>query len=249
MKPLLKINNLSKKYHTDSGEIEAVKDFTFSLDEGSFIAIVGPSGCGKSTILSILCNIEKKSGGKLTFCKDDTKIGYMLQQDTLFPWLSVLDNALLGLKIKGKLNAKTRKQTIDLINTYGLGDFISHYPAALSGGMRQRVALIRTLAIDPDILLLDEAFSSLDYQTRLEVSNDVYKIIKKEHKTTIMVTHDISEAISMADTVIVLTKRPSIIKNVYKIELDQYDNPLDKRTDQSFNLYYKAIWKDLDIHV
>lgn len=194
MKTLLKSEKLNKKYHTDEGEIEAVRDFSFSLEEGSFIAIVGPSGCGKSTILSIICGIEKKSSGNLTFFKDDIKIGYMLQQDTLFPWLNVLDNALIGLKINGSLNDKTKNDTIKLIDTYGLKDFIHNYPSSLSGGMRQRVALIRTLAINPDILLLDEAFSSLDYQTRLEVSNDVYKIIKQEKKTTIMVTHDISEA-------------------------------------------------------
>jgi NitT/TauT family transport system ATP-binding protein len=249
MKQLLTIKNLHKKYHTDNGEIEAVKNFSFTIEEGSFIAIVGPSGCGKSTILSILCGIEKKSGGKVIFSKDDTKIGYMLQQDTLFPWLNVLDNALLGLKINGTLNNETRGRTIDLIKTYGLGDFINYYPDSLSGGMRQRVALIRTLAINPDILLLDEAYSSLDYQTRLEVSNDVYKIIKKEHKTTIMVTHDISEAISMADTVIVLSKRPSNIKSIYKIALGKYSTPIEKRTDENFNIYYKAIWKDLDIYV
>lgn len=249
MKTLLKVDNLSKKYHTDNGEIEAIEDFSYDLEEGSFIAIVGPSGCGKSTILSILCDIEKKSNGTLTFGKDDIKIGYMLQQDTLFPWLNVLENTLLGLRINGSLNERTKNRTITLINTYGLGDFINHYPASLSGGMRQRVALIRTLAINPDILLLDEAFSSLDYQTRLEVSNDVYKIIKKENKTTIMVTHDISEAISMASIVIVLSKRPCTIKNIYKIDLNEYSNPLDKRTDINFNTYYKAIWKDLDIHV
>lgn len=249
MKVLLDVNRLNKIYHTDNGEIKAVKDFSLSLEEGAFIAIVGPSGCGKSTILSILCGIEKKSGGNITFHKDSIKIGYMLQQDTLFPWLTVLDNALLGLKISGQLNKETTERTIKLLQTYGLGDFIDHYPSSLSGGMRQRVALIRTLAINPDILLLDEAFSSLDYQTRLEVSNDVYKIIKNEKKTTIMVTHDISEAISMANTVIVLTKRPASIKSTYKIELNEYDNSLDKRTDNKFNIYYKNIWKDLDIHV
>ncbi|MDD2202956.1 MAG: ABC transporter ATP-binding protein [Bacilli bacterium] len=249
MKTLLDIKNLRKKYHTDNGEIEAIKNFTFSLNEGTFVAIVGPSGCGKSTILSILCNIENKSNGELTFCKENIQFGYMLQQDTLFPWLNVLDNSLLGLKINGNLNKETKRKVMELIKTYGLSDFVNYYPAALSGGMRQRVALIRTLAINPDILLLDEAFSSLDYQTRLEVSNDVYKIIKREKKTTIMVTHDISEAISMADIVIVLSNRPSVIKNIYKIELNQYDNPIDRRTDEKFNSYYKTIWKDLDIHV
>jgi NitT/TauT family transport system ATP-binding protein len=249
VKPLLQIIHLKKDYHTDNGEIEAIKDLSLSIENGVFIAIVGPSGCGKSTLLSILCNIEKKSDGKIIYGKDHIKIGYMLQQDTLFPWLNVLENALLGLKINSNINEETKKHTITLINNYGLSDFVNFYPSALSGGMRQRVALIRTLAINPDILLLDEAFSSLDYQTRLEVSNDVYKIIKKEKKTTIMVTHDISEAISMADIVIVLTKRPCTIKNVYKIDLREYDNPLDKRTDKVFNEYYKAIWKDLDIHV
>ncbi len=249
MKELLKINKLSKKYHTMKGEIEAFKDFSFAAGNSSFIAIVGPSGCGKSTILSILCGIEKKSGGKIYFGKKDITIGYMLQNDTLLPWLSVLDNALLGLKIQGNLTKETKKRTIELIKTYGLGDFIHCYPNELSGGLRQRVALIRTLAIDPDILLLDEAFSSLDYQTRLEVSNDVYQIIKKENKTTIMVTHDIGEAISMADTVIVLSKRPAQIKNVYNIELNEDELPSSKRTHKDFNRYYKMIWEDLDINV
>ncbi|HHT38413.1 MAG TPA: ABC transporter ATP-binding protein [Mollicutes bacterium] len=249
MKEILKIVKLNKRYHTVNGEIEAVKDFSFNVDDSSFIAIVGPSGCGKSTILSILCGIEKKSGGKILFNKKDAVIGYMLQNDTLLPWLSVLDNALLGLKINGNLNKETKERTISLIKTYGLGDFINSYPSSLSGGMRQRVALIRTLAINPDILLLDEAFSSLDYQTRLEVSNDVYEIIKKEKKTTIMVTHDIGEAISMADTVIVLSKRPAKIKNVYKIKFNDNTTPSDKRTHEQFNTYYKMIWEDLDINV
>ncbi|MDD2490225.1 MAG: ABC transporter ATP-binding protein [Bacilli bacterium] len=249
MKKILEIKNLNKKYHQKTGEIEAIKNVSLTINEGEFIAIVGPSGCGKSTILSIICNIEKKSNGIIKFIKKDFKIGYMLQDDTLFPWLTVLDNCLLGLEINKKLTKENKEKIISLLTTYGLSDFIYCYPKTLSGGMRQRVALIRTLALNPDILLLDEPFSALDYQTRLAVSDDVYKIIKKENKTTIMVTHDIAEAISMADKIIVLSKRPATIKNIYNINLSNKSNPIENRKAKEFAFYYSQIWKDLDIHV
>lgn len=191
---ILKVSNLEKRYHTDKGEILALKDISFDVNEGEFISIVGPSGCGKSTILSILCNLIDKSSGDISFI-DNYKIGYMLQSDSLLPFMNVLDNCLIGLKVSNNLNKENREYVISLLNAYGLGDFIYKYPSNLSGGMRQRVALIRTLAVKPDILLLDEAFSSLDYQTRLNIGDDIYKIIKKEGKTAIMVTHDISEGI------------------------------------------------------
>ena len=188
---ILTIKNLSKIYHTKTSETKAIENFSFELNNNEFIAIVGPSGCGKSTILNILANLDSKSDGEIII-KDNVKLGYMLQQDALFNWKTVLDNCLLGLKIN-KMNNKD--YVLKLINTYGLKDFLNSYPNTLSGGMRQRVALIRTLATKPDILLLDEPFSALDYQTRLKVSDDVYNIIKKEKKSAIMVTHDIAEAI------------------------------------------------------
>lgn len=194
MHELLKVDSLEKIYHTKQGETKAVNNCSFRLYDEEFIAIVGPSGCGKSTILSILCGLEEKSSGTIEL-KDNIKVGYMLQQDSLFEWKTILENCLLGLEIEHRLTKESKQYVLDLLVTYGLKDFIHSYPSNLSGGMRQRVALIRTLATKPDILLLDEPFSALDYQTRLAVSDDVFGIIKKEHKSAIMVTHDLSEGI------------------------------------------------------
>ncbi len=240
---ILEVNNLKKIYHTKHSEIEALKDITFSINEGEFVAIVGPSGCGKSTILSILCGLEDKTSGSIK--TNNTKIGYMLQQDSLFPWRNILDNCMLGLEIKKE---KNKDYVLKLLNSYGLKDFIYSYPDNLSGGMKQRVALIRTLATKPNLLLLDEPFSALDYQSRLNISNDIYNILKKENKTMIMVTHDIGEAISMCDKVIVLTDRPAKIKNIYNIKLENKDTPINNRRDPKFNYYYDLIWKDIDYH-
>lgn len=193
MNSILKIKNLQKIYHDLNGEIKAIKDITIDINENELISIVGPSGCGKSSLLSILAKIEKKSDGEIIFNKPNTKIGYMLQKDSLFPWRTILENCLVGLEIENKLTEENKKKVINLLKKYGLYDFINKYPASLSGGMRQRVALIRTLATDPDILLLDEPLSALDYQTRLALSDDLYKIIKNEGKTAIMVTHDLGE--------------------------------------------------------
>jgi len=246
---ILVIENLTKIYHTKDGETLAIKDLNLNIKEGEFVAIVGPSGCGKSTLLSILCNLENKSDGNIIFPIQDLKLGYMLQEDTLFPWLNILDNSLLGLKIQKKLTKENKDNVLKLLETYGLKDFIKKYPNNLSGGMRQRVALIRTLATNPDILLLDEAFSALDYQTRLAVSDDVWKIIKKEKKTTIMITHDVAEAISMADRVIVLTSRPAKVKKIYNIEMSNISSPINNRKCPEFSKYYDMIWKDIDLHV
>ena len=248
MNKLLKITNLKKIYHTKNKEIEAISDFSLTLNANEFIALVGPSGCGKSTILKILSGIEEKSDGKVEI-KENTKLGYMLQEDSLFDWLTIKENCLLGLKIQNILNDETEKNVLRLLETYGLKDFINSYPSNLSGGMRQRVALIRTLAINPDILLLDEPFSALDYQSRLAVSDDVYKIIKKEKKSAIIVTHDIAEAISMADHIIVLTNRPCKIKNIYEIKLTNKSTPIENRKAKEFSTYYDKIWKDIDYHV
>ncbi len=248
MKPILSIDHLKKIYHTKRGEILAVDDFSYDLQKEQFVSIVGPSGCGKSTILSILCNLDQKSDGEISYDKN-IRIGYMLQQDSLFEWLTILDNCLLGLKIEHGLNEESKQYVISLLEKYGLKEFIHSYPSNLSGGMRQRVALVRTLATKPDILLLDEPFSALDYQSRLAVSDDVFRIIKNEKKSAIMVTHDISEAISCSDTVIVLSSRPCKIKSIYPIELTDKKTPIENRKCKEFAKYYDKIWKDLDFHV
>ena len=249
MNNLLKINKLSKTYLSKLGEVPAIKDISFDVNKEDFIAIVGPSGCGKSTLLSILANLESKTSGNIITSDKNIKIGYMFQQDCLFDHLTILDNCLLGLKIQKKINDENKNYVLKLLNTYGLSEFINKYPKNLSGGMRQRVALIRTLAIKPDIILLDEPFSALDAQTRLIVSDDVYKIIKKENKTAIMVTHNIQEAITMSNKVIVLSERPATIKNIFDINLTNSKTPIDNMKCKEYNEYYDKIWKDLDYHV
>ena len=241
---LIEIKNISKIYHTNNSEIEALKNISFDINKGDFIAIVGPSGCGKSTILSILCGLENKSSGDII--KDNLKFGFMFQQDTLFDWLTIKDNCLIGAKINNCLNDKTINYCDNLLKAYGLYEFKDSYPKELSGGMRQRVALIRTLVLNPDILLLDEPFSALDYQNRLKISNDVYNILKKENKTTIMVTHDVEEAVSMANIVIVLSNRPSSIINIYNIDYDK-TSPIENRLKPEFNDYCNKIWRDLNV--
>lgn len=249
MNNLLTIKHLTKTFYSENGEVEAIKDFSLDIKDGEIIAIVGSSGCGKSTLLSILADLEEKSSGEIKFNVDNPKIGYMLQQDALFPWLNILENTLIGLKITKNKNKENVLYAKKLLITYGLEDFLDKYPNELSGGMRQRVALIRTLAINPDLLLLDEPFCALDYQTRLSVSDDVFNIIKKENKTTIIVTHDLAEAISFADRIIVLSKRPAVIKNIYEVCLTDKKNPIHNRKAPEFSYYYDTIWKDLDKNV
>lgn len=209
MKKLLSIKELSKNYLTKKQVICALENINLEVYENDFIALVGPSGCGKSTILSIIGKLQKESSGKVEFKDKKIKVGYMFQEDALFPWLTVFDNCMLGLKIQKNVTEENKKYVKSLLKKYGLSNFEKSYPKELSGGMRQRVALIRTLAIKPDILLLDEPFSALDYQTRIAVSDDVYKIIKEEKKTAIMVTHDLEEAVSVANKVVVLSKKTS----------------------------------------
>ena len=245
---ILSIKDLRKIYHTKQNETLAVDNFSFDLKEEEFVAIVGPSGCGKSTILSILCGLDEASGGTISF-KEGLRFGYMLQGDNLFEWQTIFKNCLLGLELNNEVTKGNKEYVKNLLKTYGLEDFMDAYPSNLSGGMRQRVSLIRTLATKPDLLLLDEPFSALDYQSRLAVSDDVYKIIKKEKKSAIMVTHDISEAISMADRIIVLSERPSKIKRIYEIKLTGKDSPINNRKAKEFAKYYDMIWKDIDYHV
>ena len=246
MNKILELKNISKKFNTINGEIKAVKDVSLTINDGEFVALVGPSGCGKSTLLSIMSGLEKESTGNIEFSINNPTIGYMLQEDALFEHMKIKDNILLGLKVKKKLNTENIQYTMDLLKKYELDSFQNKRPSELSGGMKQRIALIRTLAIKPDVLFLDEPFSALDFSTRLLVSDDVYKIIKETKVTTIMVTHDIGEAISMADKVVVLSKSPAVVKSIYNIELDNKDLPTINRKDSKFNYYYDLIWKDLN---
>ena len=242
---ILNVYNLSKTYHTILGETLAIKDITFDINKDEFVGIIGPSGCGKSSILNIISGLDKDYTGNITINKN-IKIAYMLQEDALFPWLTIMDNVLLPLKIKNNLTKDNIEYAKNLLKKYDLYDFKDKYPSFLSGGMKQRVALIRTLTLKPDILLLDEPFSALDYQTRLKVSDDVYKIIKNEHKTALIVSHDISECISLCDRIIVLSKRPSIIKNIHEIKLENKSTPIYNRESPNFTEYYKTIWKEID---
>ena len=243
---LLIVNNLYKSYYSLKEETEVLDDISFDVNKNDFIAIVGPSGCGKSSILNIIANLDKNYFGKV-IKKDNIKIGYMFQQDALFPYLTIYENAILGLKIEKNLNTNSIKYVLNLLKKYNLLDFKDKYPNELSGGMKQRLALIRTLATKPDILLLDEPYSALDYQTRLLVCNDVYKIIKEENITAIIVTHDIEEAVSMCNKIIVLSKRPSHIKNIYNINVSNRSDPISNRKNSEFIKYYDIIWKHIDI--
>ena len=200
MEKILEVKNISKKYQSKEGEILAIKDINFRVKQGEFVSIIGPSGCGKSTLLSVIAGLEEKSTGEIYIEGEkvegiSNKVGYMLQRDCLLEWRNILDNTMFGLEIKGKKNKENQEYVENLLKKYNLYDFKNKFPSELSGGMRQRVALIRTLAVKPKILLLDEAFSALDYQTRIMVTNDIYTILKKENITAIMVTHDISEGI------------------------------------------------------
>lgn len=237
---MLIVNNLKKNYHTLKDEIKTLNNISFELKENEFISIVGPSGCGKSTILSILAGIIDKSDG-IIIC--DKTIGYMLQDDLLFEWLTIYDNCLLGLKIQKKLNSENKKYVLDLLEKYGLKDFINMHPNNLSGGMRQRVALIRTLAIKPEILLLDEAFSKLDSQTKKFVIDDIYNILREEKISCIMVTHDISDAITFSDRILILQEKPSIIKKEIKTNMTEIPS---KRV---YEKEYLKLLKEVDDNV
>lgn len=252
MRELLKIDHISYSYHSLEGETPALLDVSFNVMDGEFLGIVGPSGCGKSTLLSLIAGLLTPSCGSIYINGKDIKssgknIGYMLQKDHLLDWRNTLKNVTLGLEIQHKLSDNSYVQINELMNTYGLITFKNSYPSELSGGMRQRAALIRTLLLEPDILLLDEPFSALDYQTRLEVADDIWGIIRKEKKTAILITHDISEAISMSDRVIVLSSRPGTVKSIFDIKLS-IDNrtPFTARSTPEFKDYFNLIWKELN---
>ena len=253
MKNILEVKNIGKKYQNKEDEIQALKNVNFRIKEGEFVSIIGPSGCGKSTLLSIIAGLEEKTEGEIYIegekCNGiSPKIGYMLQRDCLLEWRNILSNTLFGLEIKGIKTKENIEYVKELLKKYNLYDFKNKYPSELSGGMRQRVALIRTLAVKPKILLLDEAFSALDYQTRIMVTNDIYYILRKEKITAIIVTHDISEAISMSDRVLVLSKRPGTIKDIHKINFGiENRTPINCRESPKFSQYFNTLWKELGV--
>lgn len=242
---ILKFNNVSKEFCKDGEIIKVLNNLNFSIDEGEIVAITGPSGCGKTTILNLISSLINPSSGNIEL---NGEIGYMFQRDHLFEYRTVYKNVILGLEIKKMLTDENIKEVNRMLKTYGLDEFKNCYPKELSGGMRQRAALIRTLAVNPDILLLDEPFAALDYQTKLIVCDDIYKIIKKEKKTTIIVTHDIGEAISIADRVIVLSKRPSVIKDIIDIDIsvDGEKTPYKTRNSAKYSEYFNIIWEELN---
>ena len=252
MKPLLEVRDVSLSYHSISGETNALSHISFDLLPGEFLAVVGPSGCGKSTLLNLICGLLAAEEGSILMegkpiPKGTSRIGYMLQKDHLLEWRSVYKNVLLGLEIRKEVTKEKLAYIDQMLETYGLDKFRDSRPSQLSGGMRQRAALIRTLALKPDLLLLDEPFSALDYQTRLNVSDDIGKILKQEHKPAILVTHDIAEAISMADRILILSCRPATVEKIVPIHLDIEDRtPLSSRNAPNFKSYFNLIWKELN---
>lgn len=244
MKEVLRFENVGLNYHTKQGETVALSGVDFSVFQGEFVAIIGPSGCGKTTILSLASKLITPTEGNVV--SGDVSMGYMLQKDELFEWRTVEKNLFLPLEIKRRATKENKEYVLRLADKYGLSGFLKRYPYELSGGMRQRVALIRTLALKPDILLLDEPFSALDYQTRLAVCDDVYQIIRAEHKTAILITHDISEAVSVADKIIVLSKRPAHVLSVHQPDFDNA-TPLKRRENALFSSWFETLWKELNV--
>ena len=251
MKPKLEACEVSYSYHSLDGETLALSNISFSVNNGEFLAVVGPSGCGKSTLLSIFSGLLAPEKGTILVDgvpieEAHATIGYMLQKDHLFEWRTIYANTALGLEIQKKLNSESKEKLHHMLKTYGLGGFESSKPSELSGGMRQRAALIRTLALEPDLLLLDEPFSALDYQTRLSVCDDISTIIKSAGKTAILITHDLSEAISVADRVVILSSRPGKVKSIIPVSFpDDCARPLERRNSPEFSIYFNKIWKDL----
>jgi len=250
MPNIVEINNLGLTYQSIKHETTALKDINLSIKEQEFISIVGPSGCGKTTILSLIAGLIKPTSGeikvmnKIPSTKDNVS-GYMFQRDNLLPWRNIENNIYFGLELKRKKTKERKTYALNLAQKYGLGDFLKKHPSELSGGMRQRVALIRTLALKPELLLLDEPFSALDYQTRLQLCDDVFDIIKKEKKTAILVTHDIIEAITMSDKIIVLTARPGTIKTIHTTKFDKKLTPFERRQTDECKKLFDKIWQEI----
>ena len=247
----LSINGIHKSFPSKAGPVEVLRGLTFDVHEQDFISIIGPSGCGKSTIFNIIAGLLEADDGSLIYRGEKTKsllgrIGYMMQKDLLFPWKTVLDNVLLGLKVRGETGQYAIDTAREYLSTFGLSGFEKAYPQTLSGGMRQRVALIRTLLMDPDILLLDEPFSALDYQTRLYLESVLLDAVATFKKTVILVTHDIDEAVALSKRVVALSTRPTLVKNVHEIDIER-TSPIDARAHKNFSEYFNLLCSELDI--
>ncbi len=248
MGSFLRLDHVNFNYHGLEGETLALANVSFEIEEGEFAAIVGPSGCGKTTLLSLIAGLEQPDMGSITIQDSKAPVGYMLQKDQLLEWRTTWHNVLLGPEIRGGIRPEHRQRAEELLKLYGLYEFRNSYPSELSGGMRQRAALIRTLMTEPELLLLDEPFSALDYQTRLRVSDDIWNIIKEQKKTAILITHDISEAVSMADRVLVLSGRPGTILRDIPIRFASLSErtPFAARSAVEFKDYFQQIWKEMN---
>ena len=250
---MIDLRQVALTYQAPDGEVEALKDVTLSVEDGEFVSIIGPSGCGKSTLLALVAGLETPTAGTVMVDGEivtatSPKIGFMPQRDQLFPWRSVWGNVILGLELCRQNTPERQARVRALLECYGLDGFAHKQPAQLSGGMRQRCALIRTLATEPKILLLDEPFSALDHQTRLSVSADIHRIIRQEGKTSLLVTHDISEAISLSDRIVVLSHRPATVKSIHDLSALRSYSPMERRAQPEFQTRFHHIWKELDIN-
>lgn len=251
MSKILELNNVSFSYHSKAGETKALENISFHINKGEFVAVVGPSGCGKSTLLSLISGSAKPEEGSLKFFERTNEtsnyVGLMLQQDHLLEWRTIYRNVLLGLEINHLTDTIHLQKVDSLLKEYGLYDFKDKHPSELSGGMKQRAALIRTLALEPELLLLDEPFSALDYQTRLLVSADISQLIRKTGKTMLIITHDLAEAISIADRIIVMSKRPSSVKAIIPVKLTKQDySPLAARNAPEYNAIFNELWREMN---
>ena len=251
---IIQVRSAALTYQSADGEVEALRDISLAMDEGEMCSIVGPSGCGKSTLLGAVAGLEQLDSGSIVVDGEEVRgpsprIGLMPQRDQLFEWKTILENVMLGLQVRQQDTPEHRTQVLSLLERYGLADFAQKRPSQLSGGMRQRCALIRTLAIQPRILLLDEPFSALDYQTRLAVSADIHAILRREGQTALLVTHDIAEAVSMSDRIFILSRRPAVVRAVHDLQELHSLTPLQRRDHPSFHIHFNAVWKELDIHV
>lgn len=246
MKEILRLNDISHVYHGKTGETKAIESMTFGVIEGEFFGIVGPSGSGKTTLLSLLAGILKPSSGEIERNISPAEIGYMLQRDHLFEWRTIEDNILIGLEIRKIKTKENVDYALSLLDKYALGEFRRKKPSELSGGMRQRVALIRTLALRPKLVLLDEPFSALDFQTRLTVAEDVRRIIREEGITAILVTHDISEAIALCDRIAVLSARPATVKRIFENTIEKGLSSIERREHRDFAALFREVWKELE---
>jgi NitT/TauT family transport system ATP-binding protein len=252
--PPLVVSHLRKAFGEDTGEpSEVIADVSFSLGRGEIVSVVGPSGCGKSTLLNLLCGLIPLSGGQVAWYGEVSagmpkRVGYMLQKDLLLPWRTALRNVTLGLEIHDVPRGDRDDRARQLLDTIGLDGFHHYYPSALSGGMRQRVALARTLANEPEVLLLDEPFAALDFQTKLVLENDMAKLIRSQHRSLLLITHDVEEAVSLSDRVIVLTHRPARIRAVHDIDIDvDRTDMMAARESPRFNQFIRAIWSELEV--